>query len=170
MQGAGKDTKRVTTEDIVPEGAAGDADYQKAVQQLEDQQHGRAGWLSARGAFDKGDQAYMRDQEEQARHLEEAMADRELQQFAAARRRAEQEEELKRQRAASSAAALLVKKKADQKRVYREALAHLSGSVCSFLTGFDGKCPSRDLMKIAVLYYLITCPCMLNIAGNGLLL
>lgn len=76
----------------MPQDAATDVDFQRAIQQLEDQQHGRAGWLFARGAFDKGDQAYLREQEERRRHAEEATLDRERAQFLAARVRAEEEE------------------------------------------------------------------------------
>lgn len=38
--------------------------------QLEDQQSNRAGWLFAKGAFDKGDLLHLRDEEERRRHLE----------------------------------------------------------------------------------------------------
>ena len=76
----------------MPEGAATDVDFQRAIQQLEDQQHGRAGWLFARGAMDKGDQAYLNDQEERRRHAEEASLDRERAEFMAARVRVVEEE------------------------------------------------------------------------------
>ena len=86
----------------MPEGAAEDVEYQRALQQLEDQQHTRAGWLAPRGAFDKGDQAYIREQEERERHMEEAMHAQESNAFLAATARAkEAEEEARRQRLAA---------------------------------------------------------------------
>ncbi|KAL4536062.1 hypothetical protein Ndes2437B_g05499 [Nannochloris sp. 'desiccata'] len=78
-------------EDIVPEDVAQDEDYKRAVQSLEDQQHGRAGWLFARGALDKGDQAYLKEQEQIQRHAEEALQEREAAEFAVARVVAEKE-------------------------------------------------------------------------------
>ena len=90
-----KNTGRFQTEDVVPDDAAGDFEFQKAVQQIEDQQHVRAGFLFARGAFDKGDQAYIKEQEERNRHAEEAMHERERAEFMAARARAEAEERRK---------------------------------------------------------------------------
>lgn len=73
-----------------------DEDYKRAVQSLEDQQHGRAGWLFARGALDKGDQAYLKEQEQLQRHAEEALQEREAAEFAAARALAEEQEEERR--------------------------------------------------------------------------
>jgi peptidoglycan hydrolase CwlO-like protein len=97
MQGLAKLKGRgAETEDITPEDVAQDEDYKRAVQSLEDQQHGRAGWLFARGALDKGDQAYLKEQEQLQRHAEEALQEREAAEFAAARALAEEQEERKR--------------------------------------------------------------------------
>jgi hypothetical protein len=92
MQGLDKPRPRGgEVEDIVPEDVAQDEDYKRAVQSLEDQQHGRAGWLFARGALDKGDQAYLKEQEQIQRHAEEALQEREAAEFAAAKAMAELE-------------------------------------------------------------------------------
>ena len=63
----------------------------------------RSGWLHARGAFDKSDHAYIVDQQEQQRHVEEEMVDRERAEFAAGRARAEQEAEERRTSATTAA-------------------------------------------------------------------
>lgn len=60
-----------------------------APSQLEDQQSNRAGWLFAKGAFDKGDLLHLRDEEERGRHLEKEVRDAEQREFA--RQRAELE-------------------------------------------------------------------------------
>lgn len=78
---------RFATEDIVPADTADDVEFQRAVQQLEDLQNPR-GYVYAKGAFDRGDQAYLKEQEERRRHVEEAVADRERAEFLAARARA----------------------------------------------------------------------------------
>jgi len=98
MQGTGR-PGRFATQDVLPDGAADDVDFQRAVQRLEEQQPSRAGWLDPRGAFDKGDQAYLREVEERRRHVEEAQAARETNEFLSARAKAEREEEEKRIRA-----------------------------------------------------------------------
>jgi len=92
MQGLGKPRPPGgEVDDIIPEDVAQDEDYKRAVQSLEDQQHGRAGWLFARGALDKGDQAYLKEQEQIQRHAEEARQEREAAEFATARAMAERE-------------------------------------------------------------------------------
>ncbi len=73
--------------------------------QLEEQQTNRSGWLFARGAFDKGDLLYLRDEEERLRHSEQMMEQAERDAFAAARQRVEEEEEEERRRVAAVAAA-----------------------------------------------------------------
>ncbi|KAL6779677.1 hypothetical protein ACKKBG_A13265 [Auxenochlorella protothecoides x Auxenochlorella symbiontica] len=73
----------------MPEDAVKDPDYLRAVQDLEDQQSNRAGWLFAKGAFDKGDLLHLRDEEERGRHLEKEVRDAEQREFA--RQRAELE-------------------------------------------------------------------------------
>lgn len=109
------------TEDIVPEDVAQDEDYKRAVQSLEDQHHGRAGYLAARGALDKGDQAYLKEQEQLQRHKEEALQENELAEFAAARALAEKEallrSEAERKRAAATATAKKNELKVKKKRV-----------------------------------------------------
>jgi hypothetical protein len=72
--------------------------------QLEEQQGG-AGWLFARGAFDKGDQAYQLDQQEKAQHAEEARLERERSQFLAARAATLEEDERRAAAAAGAAGA-----------------------------------------------------------------
>jgi hypothetical protein len=81
-------TSRYHTETIVPDDAAEDVDFQRALKRLEDQAHGRGGWLMARGAFDRGDHAYMKEDEDRRRHAEEAQRDRERREFEEARARA----------------------------------------------------------------------------------
>ena len=80
-----------------------DEDYKRAVQRLEDQSHGRAGYIFSRGALDKGDQAYLKEQEQLQRHAEEALQEREAAEFAAARALAEEKEEGQRRVMAASA-------------------------------------------------------------------
>jgi hypothetical protein len=87
----------------VPDDVAQDEDYKRAVQSIEDQSHVRAGFLFARGALDKGDQAYLKEQEQIQRHAEEALHEREAAEFAAARALIE-EEALLRSEAAKMAA------------------------------------------------------------------
>ena len=56
---------RYQVEDIMPEGATEDVDFQKALLRLREQQEVRgAGWLAPSGKFDKGDLAYVREEEE----------------------------------------------------------------------------------------------------------
>jgi hypothetical protein len=82
--------------------------------QLEEQQSNRTGWLFASGAFDKGDQAFIQDQQEKLQHAEEAQLDRERSEFLAARARAEAAaEELA---AASRAAAAAAKRQLEGER------------------------------------------------------
>ena len=69
--------------------------------QLEEQQSNRAGWLFPTGAFDKGDQMFVRERQEKMQHLEEAQVERERSEFEAARLAADEREA--RLRAASAA-------------------------------------------------------------------
>jgi len=109
-------TGRFATEDVIPEDAANDVDFQRAVQKLEDQTHGQAGFLFSKGAFDKGDFAYMREEEDRQRHVEEAMAEQELTEFAAARLRVEQEEKKRKEKASVNAP---LGKKGSKEETYR---------------------------------------------------
>jgi hypothetical protein len=79
---------RFAVEDVVPPDASEDVEFQRAVQQLEDLQNPR-GYVYAKGAFDRGDQAYLKEQEERRRHVEEAVAERERAEFVTARARAQ---------------------------------------------------------------------------------
>eukprot|EP00210_Caulerpa_lentillifera_P002690 g2570.t1 len=85
------DPNKYRTVDIFSEGMEGDLDYLRMVQDIEDlqQQHG---WLFGRGAFDKGDLLYLRDEEEKQRHAELELRDKELNQFAALRAKMERRE------------------------------------------------------------------------------
>ena len=46
--------------DSVPEGAEGDADYKRAVEELESGHMQRAGWLVQSAAFDRADVIFLR--------------------------------------------------------------------------------------------------------------
>lgn len=59
-----------------------------AALQLEDQLPGRAGWLFAKGAFDKGDLLHLRDEEERRRYEERELREKEALEFAQLRERA----------------------------------------------------------------------------------
>lgn len=104
------------TIDVFSEEGVVDVDYLKAVQDIEDQQQ-RQGWLFGRGAFDKGDLLYLRDQEEQLRFEELERRDSERTAFASLRSRAEDAQGpmlpkiVKKDRAPSSRAATLTKLK-----------------------------------------------------------
>jgi hypothetical protein len=78
---------RYATEDFVPQGASGDAEFQRVVQQIQELHHTR-GYLHAKGAFDKEDQAYLRDAEERRKYVEEALAEREKAEFLEAQAKA----------------------------------------------------------------------------------
>ncbi|CAL5225670.1 g8533 [Coccomyxa viridis] len=75
------DPNRNKTLDVFSEGTEGDADYMRMVQDIEDTQGGQSGWLFGRGAFDKGDLLYLRDEEEKKRFKEEELRDSERLQF-----------------------------------------------------------------------------------------
>lgn len=77
---------RYTTNDVIPEDASGDAEFQRVVQQIEELQHPR-GYVHAKGAFDKADQAYLRDAEERRKYVEEALVEKERAEFLAAQAR-----------------------------------------------------------------------------------
>lgn len=59
------------------EGVAHDAEYQKMVQDVTDSQSGVKGWLFAAGAFDKGDQLYLKSEEERLRFVEQELEENE---------------------------------------------------------------------------------------------
>lgn len=84
--------------------------------QLEDQQQNRAGWLFARGAFDKGDLLYLRDEEEKRRHVELDLREGEVAQFQAMRAQAEAEEERKAAEARRKAEAARRAQQAQQEK------------------------------------------------------
>ncbi|CAK0733854.1 hypothetical protein CVIRNUC_000344 [Coccomyxa viridis] len=75
------DPNRNKTLDVFSEGTEGDADYMRMVRDIEDTQGGQSGWLFGRGAFDKGDLLYLRDEEEKKRFKEEELRDSERMQF-----------------------------------------------------------------------------------------
>lgn len=52
-----------------------------SILQLEDQQSNRAGWLFAKGAFDKGDLLHVRDEEEKRRHREQELLNADRNEF-----------------------------------------------------------------------------------------
>mmetsp|Transcript_6255 Transcript_6255/g.17969 ORF Transcript_6255/g.17969 Transcript_6255/m.17969 type:complete len:275 (-) Transcript_6255:233-1057(-) len=58
-----------------------DRDYQRTVQDIEDAAQTQ-GWLFSRGAFDKTDLLYLRDQEEKSRHTEMELHDKEVMAYA----------------------------------------------------------------------------------------
>jgi len=78
----------------------GDADYLKMVQDIEDLQQ-QQGWLFGRGAFDKGDLLYLRDEAEKQRHAELELRDTELSQFAALKARMETKDKRRKETATS---------------------------------------------------------------------
>ncbi|WIA33199.1 hypothetical protein OEZ86_006345 [Tetradesmus obliquus] len=86
------DPGRFRSIDMQPESAQQDPSYQRVVQEIEALQH-RQGWLAGRGAFDKEDQLYLRDREEQQRMTEQEQRDGEAAAYAAARARIEREQE-----------------------------------------------------------------------------
>lgn len=91
-----KKPSRYQFEDVMPDGAQDDIEFQKALERLQEQQQVRgAGWLAAKGAFDRGDYQYIREQEDRKRHFEEHLQERERNEFVAARIRAEEEERKK---------------------------------------------------------------------------
>ena len=63
--------------------------------QIEDLQQ-QQGWLFGRGAFDKGDLLYLRDEAEKQRHAELELRDTELSQFAALKARMETRDKKRR--------------------------------------------------------------------------
>lgn len=73
--------------------------------QLEDQQSNRAGWLFAKGAFDKGDLLHLRDEEEKRRHVEREMLAGEHAEFLRQRAALEQSETVTMDRQPSSGTA-----------------------------------------------------------------
>ncbi|KAK9810475.1 hypothetical protein WJX72_011306 [[Myrmecia] bisecta] len=75
------DPNKYRTTDHFSEGTEGDADYQRMVQDIEDTQQSQVGWLFGRGAFDKGDLLYLRDEEEKKRFHEQELRDNERLQF-----------------------------------------------------------------------------------------
>ncbi|CAL8466882.1 g6418 [Coccomyxa elongata] len=75
------DPNRNRVLDIYSEGTEGDADYMRMVQDIEDAQQSQVGWLFGRGAFDKGDLLYLRDEEEKRRFKEEELRELERAQF-----------------------------------------------------------------------------------------
>ncbi|KAA6423706.1 hypothetical protein WJX79_005049 [Trebouxia sp. C0005] len=77
--------------DLFSEGAETDADYMRMVHDIEDTQQNQSGWLFGRGAFDKGDLLYLRDEEEKRRFTEMELRDSERQQFMKERARIEAE-------------------------------------------------------------------------------
>lgn len=77
--------------DLFSEGAETDADYMRMVHDIEDTQQNQSGWLFGRGAFDKGDLLYLRDEEEKRRFTEMELRDSERQQFMKERARVEAE-------------------------------------------------------------------------------
>ncbi|KAK9831838.1 hypothetical protein WJX81_000332 [Elliptochloris bilobata] len=83
------DPNRFIVQDLVPEGVENDQDYKRMVQDIEDAQQSQVGWLFGRGAFDKSDLMYLRDEEERQRFTEDERRDRELQQFQKQRARLE---------------------------------------------------------------------------------
>ncbi|CAD7696348.1 unnamed protein product [Ostreobium quekettii] len=85
------DPNKYRTVDMFSEGAEGDADYVRMVQDIEDMQQ-QQGWLFGRGAFDKGDLLYLRDEAERQRHAELELRDSEKTQFAALRAKFEQQD------------------------------------------------------------------------------
>lgn len=80
-------------EKAVEDDKAEDIDFQRALQRIEAQAQGRGGWLVARGAYDRGDSVYLREEEERRRHAEEIQWDKERYEFEMARARADQIEE-----------------------------------------------------------------------------
>ncbi|KAK9841620.1 hypothetical protein WJX74_008847 [Apatococcus lobatus] len=79
------DPNKYRTMDMYSEGAEGDADYMRMVQDIEDTQQNQVGWLFGRGAFDKGDLLYLRDEEEKRRFKETELRDSERIRFQALR-------------------------------------------------------------------------------------
>lgn len=77
--------------DLFSEGAETDADYMRMVHDIEDTQQNQSGWLFGRGAFDKGDLLYLRDEEEKRRFTEMELRDSERHQFMKERARVESE-------------------------------------------------------------------------------
>ncbi len=96
---------RFATVDVLAEGAEGDPEFQRSLARLEDVAAHRSGFLLGAGAFDKGDQQFVIEREEQERRAEDARADREQRDFAAARARSEAEAEAARARGGAAAAA-----------------------------------------------------------------
>jgi len=87
------DPNKYKTMDIFSEGTEGDKDYARMVQDIEDTQQNHTGWLFGRGAFDKGDLLYLRDEEEKRRFQEQELRESELRSFARMRQRTQLPEE-----------------------------------------------------------------------------
>lgn len=75
------DPNKYRTMDMYSEGGENDADYMRMVQDIEDTQQNHVGWLFGRGAFDKGDLLYLRDEEEKRRFLERDQREKERSNF-----------------------------------------------------------------------------------------
>ncbi|KAK9805877.1 hypothetical protein WJX73_000138 [Symbiochloris irregularis] len=87
------DPNKYRTMDMYSEGGENDADYMRMVQDIEDTQQNHVGWLFGRGAFDKGDLLYLRDEEEKKRFIEKDQRENERTQFLAMRARENAERE-----------------------------------------------------------------------------
>ena len=105
-----------------------------AAVQLEEQQSNRTGWLFASGAFDKGDQAFIRDQQEQTQHAEEAQLDRERSEFSAVVSARARAEEAAQELAAASRAA------AAKRQLEGERCEGVHAIFCLFLKGGARPC------------------------------
>eukprot|EP01025_Chloroclados_australasicus_P038671 TRINITY_DN3991_c2_g1_i1.p3 TRINITY_DN3991_c2_g1~~TRINITY_DN3991_c2_g1_i1.p3 ORF type:complete len:258 (-),score=38.74 TRINITY_DN3991_c2_g1_i1:275-1048(-) len=82
------DPNRYRAVDFYSQDAEGDADYMRMVRDIENSQQ-QHGWLSGRGAFDKSDLLFLRDEEEKRRCQELQRREQERQQFAILKAKAE---------------------------------------------------------------------------------
>ncbi|KAL4857986.1 hypothetical protein ACK3TF_001951 [Chlorella vulgaris] len=116
---------RVTVTDLMPEGegVAHDAEYQKMVQDVTDSQSGVKGWLFAAGAFDKGDQLYLKSEEERLRFVEQELEENERRAFLLQRARLEEEAEARMAAAAARATAAAKLRQAEADRKKRHPIA-----------------------------------------------
>lgn len=86
------DPNKYRTVDIFSEGAEKDVEYQRMVNDIEEMQQ-QQGWLFGRGAFDKADLLYLRDQAEQQRHKEIELRDNERTEYAQLKAQVEQNQD-----------------------------------------------------------------------------
>jgi len=87
------DPHRFKSIESKPQDTDGDLEYQKLVQEVEEGVGSRqAGWLFGRGAFDRTDLQYLKDEDDKNKYIELERAEQEKSAFA--KLRAQQEEEL----------------------------------------------------------------------------